>query len=277
MSKSKPQRSSRTFREGGYLYFNQCKYRINSTQNAGTLLVATNLLSSTPETLALMDVLNADYIYADSLLELSTKIDHSESTFIAPPEGTMPKKFRDLAKRKIAIVEAVEALANQTIVGLEREGQHVNQTSVLRDAAEKSHISLATYYNYKNVVQKHKTVDAIAASMRRNTYGKTHRTKTQEALLIALLNNYSTLAGADLIKIQDDVLMRTGNLWIDPSKCDNQVPADLTSELLNPTIKMEDILANPDKRKLLEPLKRVSSCRRARPAPCGCPSRCRCR
>jgi len=205
-----------------------------------------------------MDVLNADYIYADSLLELSTKIDHSESTFIAPPEGTMPKKFRDLAKRKIAIVEAVEALANQTIVGLEREGQHVNQTSVLRDAAEKSHISLATYYNYKNVVQKHKTVDAIAASMRRNTYGKTHRTKTQEALLIALLNNYSTLAGADLIKIQDDVLMRTGNLWIDPSKCDNQVPADLTSELLNPTIKMEDILANPDKRKLLEPLKRVS-------------------
>jgi hypothetical protein len=178
------------------------------------------------------------------------------------------KKQREEAKREIAVVREVERImANKEREWLKHArmnaSKHFPRTAALEAACAElpEPICSLTFRRYrKKCRQSSWNADLMAAKTLRRTTWRVPKLDrvVQHFMDTMILRYYGPDRGISLSHIYKRLIetyrTRSGNLWIDPEKCEKHIPEDLKDELLDPFKSMQAILSNPEKAGVLSRL-----------------------
>lgn len=117
-------------------------------------------------------------------------------------------------------------------------------------------IGLTTYYKYRRLYQEHMGDPVrIAASFRRTTFNQIRMTAAQLHLIDQVILVYGLRRPPrqprTLYRIAKSVWQHTQGYWIDPEKCNGEVPQQLVHELLDETLPIAALLDHPEKATLM--------------------------
>jgi hypothetical protein len=184
------------------------------------------------------------------------------------PQPAHPTALHDsYAKKAKAIVETVELihrlLEKERRAAALRGDTKFRVVDTLRKLCRQLKLGLSTYYKYDEIYRQYNGDEIlIGYSLRRKSFGKTRMSKAQLHFAERLILSYyvrgrearfTTQSG--LYEKMEYIAERTGNRWIDPEKCGPIIPEDLISDLMNPRVPMQDILANEERKALLTHIK----------------------
>lgn len=244
-------------RPGWYVYWQTCRYQIQSFDTEALTVQVKDVETETPHTLALTDLLLAATetevpIFAPTRALLEERILRQRPAPEVRPTNDLPANLLARAERIVRVIQQVEA--QQHLV----EAATTTQTDVLRHILNQldDPVSLATYYRYRACYQQADgDLGRIAASLRRKSYNQSRLSAAQQhfvdTLILRFYARQPPIRPATLYKLMVAVRLRTDGLWPDPEHCTVDVPQDLVAELLNSDVPLARILDNPDKRRLL--------------------------
>lgn len=251
------QQQGRSFKPGWVFCWRGRIYRIKSVK--GLLIECDDETHFRVETLYLPDSdgKSDPPVFAPNLVALQEEIERLKP----PPELingiALPTTFLEKADKIIAIVEYIEKLMGTQECQAHIDGSSFCRTEELRSALKKLRepIHLSTYYEYLRKYKRFSDRSALAASLRRSSY---NQTKWSAAVLhfvdTIIMRFYAREGGLPQARIYDIAKAahtRTGSRWIDPARCEKDVPENVITELLNTKVEIRDIIANPEKAKLL--------------------------
>jgi len=266
---AKPNQSP-SIQEGWYLYW-QCNfYLIKELEPDGKLFLenADNPADTRDATIHEILVVDSgndiDGLCAPTLEALHALIEADAPRPEPLASDEIPQNLLDSADRTICIVETVEAYVEEIKrqTRLAGKPEDFSRTKAILQSLSKLEPELRVkktqFYKHREVYDKYNGDRVkIAASLRRATYGKTQMSlRTLHLVDEMILREYVRSKATRKMTVyrkMEDVLQRTGGLWIDPEKCVGGIPANLIEELLNTRIPIEIILNNSEKSELLSP------------------------
>ncbi len=198
-------------------------------------------------------------LFASSLAAL-TPTGAPVAPSIPPPDATLSQALRSKASQIVACIEAIEERLNQERTLWESCNTEAFPTTIrLKAICEERGIALATYYRYRHRYRSHEgNTGRIAASLHRASFNQSRLSTAQEhfadAVILRFYAKRPNMQNQSLVDTARSILRdRTGGLWIDPDRCDKQVPQALVDQLLDDHVPMQAILDNPESRALLVP------------------------
>lgn len=254
-------RSTEGIQSGWHFFYQGDKFLITDMNQS--MLTATDLSTGQSRTFDAQALMQPDAdghfaLFAPTLNKLNEQLAIEQPLFQDFIDHDLPEKFLDQAQRCINIVEAVTRHVSEQ----ERQSLRMNadfrKVEALETALDELEIDigLTTFYKYLRQYDEHNgNLAAIASSLRRSTWGQLRINRVQLHLIDTLILEYyarpQPMAVSQLIGLAQDLLKRTQGQWVDPMQCGDQVPADLIKVLLDERIPFDNIVANPDYRRLL--------------------------
>jgi hypothetical protein len=174
------------------------------------------------------------------------------------------KVLQDNASRMLETVRSIEEAATE-LQRLEALGGGVlTRTAALKMACKARKprpIVFQTYYNLRKAIRKWDAdPDALAAAQHRSTYNKTKRDSASQhyvdTMCLKFLGRHRNMRPKAVYReFVEPFAERLGNRWIDVTKCQGDVEAQLVHLLLNPLVPVEEILKNKEFERILVPIK----------------------
>lgn len=197
---------------------------------------------------------NQATFFAPSLHQLQSEIACHQPLAQAFIDGNgLPQALMDKAHTIIEYVEYVQHRLEAQLFTAQQQGTPMKQTVALKQILHEAHVSigLTTYYKYVKLYRQHHGNQAqIAASLRRSSYNQLRMSKAQLHFMDTVLEQYyarpNPLSKAQVYRQAESLLKRTEGCWLDPDRNPSPVPPTLVADLLNPTVTLTDIHANPD-------------------------------
>jgi transposase InsO family protein len=253
-----------TLRSGWYVFWQDHTYRILSTSSDHLVIHVENIHSLEHHEFRLETLLLAlpehqtAPLFAPSLDALQAKIARQRSAHTTTPTADLPE---ELLARADALIQVVQTVEHQVAGVLHRtalQGEPAKRTEVIRQTLAQldTSVSLSTYYRYLACYQQYSgDRGSIAASFRRTTFNQSAMNPAQlhfiDTLILRFYARQPPIRPSTLYKIAAATLKRTTDLWLDPNRCESDMPQDIVAELLNPDIPIEVLLDNPEKRQML--------------------------
>jgi len=261
---------------GWYMHWRHQTYRIVLPEKNDPLtLSAENTTTSEVRPFSFTELWRSDSdddgpIFAPTLEQLHREIDMLHPIPDIAPTAGIPAENMTKADYILSVVEQVKKLVPVARAQLEKERKEKKQageptrkatnTDVLRAACamlKPKPIKLSTFYKYHDRITKHHgDRSAIAASFRRSTHRKMKLDKATIHYLDTIIPLYcGRKRPAEIYNLGESALEhRTHGLWLDPTKCEGPIPADLVNELqqvLDRELPMQALLENGKKKALL--------------------------
>jgi len=244
---------SQRFQIGMYLRKGITIFRITDIEVGGLVLQVVEDETGTLHTLDLQSLLSGNEAVISALEKhhLLYELQPEVNAKSPPPRASLPQKFLQKAECMRHIVEGF----GPWLASRQQANPTTSQAEHLRAYVETFDISLATYYNYRRAYNKcHGDEVQMATHMRRSSFGKKRLTRAQQHFLDMLLLKYPSLDAMEIRRLGLALLERTGNLWVDPDRCET-IPDDLVKMLCNPQIPMSVIQDHEVYSTLLTPTK----------------------
>jgi transposase InsO family protein len=212
-----------------------------------------------------------DYLfYSENFDVLVQQLNAIQQPIPINPTSTLAQCLVDKASENFTKVEGVDFLISELDKHYKSLGIKKGFKKLLTEACNnfnnqkkfRSGIHPSSYYVYKNQIALYQSdLNQYASSLHRCTFNQTRMEKTTLSFVDAMILKY--ILGDENRCTQDHVfndlipnfLTRTGNKWIDPEKCVNNVPDNFVEELLNLDIPFETLQNNPEKASLLSEVK----------------------
>jgi hypothetical protein len=170
----------------------------------------------------------------------------------------LSENWLEKARHIVSIVETV----GQGLDTLQREarltGVRFKRTPALKQLIGNltPRVGLTSYYKYRRLYQEYAGDPVrIAASFRRTTFNQTRMNAAQLHLIDQVILVYGLRRPPrqprTLYRIAEAVWKHTQGRWIDPERCEGEIPQQLIHELFDETLPIELILKQPEKSSLL--------------------------
>lgn len=251
-------------REGWYLYFRSETFRVTSIATDGVSIEAENLSTGEIIRIRLLDLYGKDESGGITTFGAPTLDKLDEQIMVHQPvqqianEARLPDNFLRKAERIIRTVEAVDkAMTEEERRALLRDKTPLRTTRLkaILKTLDKP-VGVTTYYHYRKLFRQYEgNRAAIAASFRRSTYRKIRVTLAALHLIDTCIHQWydrpEPIRPRKFLMMIKELLQRTGNLWIDPTRCPSGVPQNLVADLLNTDIQIAPVLGEPENRRLM--------------------------
>lgn len=255
-------------RPGTYVYWDRVIWHIESwSRSAPDELQVVNYLTGDSKRLSLMKVFvdrpeQPAAIFRNTVAEIEDEIyvQRVRSQEIVDSAGLSPRSL-EFADKVIRTVEHVRRYCSTAAMTARIRGEEFSVVEAKLKALEElgGPVGKSQFYAWESWYDQASGDRAkIAATCRRSDKGKARTTSNQEHLLDTFIMRYK-VGGRKRRKLRNqtvttfvrETLTRTGNLWIDRSKCGKAIPSGLVDSLLDPEIPIASILANLDYAPLL--------------------------
>ncbi len=171
----------------------------------------------------------------------------------------LPATLLDKANTVIRVVETVDLALATAKRQAHQQDVLFQQTWELKQILSHLHppIGMTSYYKYRQLYQEHQGDRArIAASFRRATLNQTRMKPALLHLVDQIVLRYGTRqpprTPRTLYRLLCATLERTGNRWVNPEQCPDEIPEQLLALLFDPRIPMTTILNQPEHVQVLE-------------------------
>jgi transposase InsO family protein len=173
-----------------------------------------------------------------------------------------PEKI-EKTRREIQEVRDIEAQADRLCQDAHRRGERLSKADAIMRACADVGIGKTCYYERRKRFAQADWDERRIAGKRRSSHNKTRLTKAQLHFVDTIFARFyaSATSTARVTKkvlystYATGYLERSRGYWIDPKKCDGDIPESLISELLDVKIHIDSILANEEKRACLSEIK----------------------
>lgn len=255
-------------REGGYLYFRSETFRVASIPADGVSIEAENLSTGEIIRIPLLDLFGKDEAGGITAFGAPTLEKLQEQILVYQPiqqianEAGLPDHFLREAERIIRTVEAVDKAmteAERQALLRDKTPLRTKRLRVILKTLDKP-VSVTTYYHYRKLFRQYEgNRAAIAESLRRSTLDKIRVDMATLHLIDTCIHQYydrpEPIRPSKFLTMIKELLQRTGNLWVDPTRCPSGVPKNLVADLLNTNIQIAPVLENPENRRLMVEVK----------------------
>lgn len=199
-------------------------------------------------------------LFAPTLDKLRAQID---SLYPAPKptaETTLPQWAMNKAKTIVTKAKQTEREIDEIKRDALKEGKTLARTELVNAACQHLRFGRSTYYKYDKLIRRYNgNQDAIAASLLHSNRNHTRLTDAQlhfvDSAILHYFKRTPAITKQSLYWFLESDHTRNKGQWIDPSRCGANIPQDLILELFDPKVSIEAIEANPEKKRLLSPVK----------------------
>jgi transposase InsO family protein len=169
-----------------------------------------------------------------------------------------PEKI-EKTRREIQEVRDVGALADRLRQEAHRRGERLSKADAIMRACADVGIGKTCYYERRKRFAQADWDERRIAGKRRSSYNQPRLTKAQLHFVDTIFARFYASA-TSTARVNKKVLYstyatgyleRSRGYWIDPKKCDGDIPESLIAELLDVKIHIDSILANEEKRACL--------------------------
>ncbi len=254
---------------GTFLFWQGHTYRILS-RDLRVVTVAeedSTSLAAEPRTIRVIDLAvpegETPPVFAPTKDKLRQRLEELHPPPPPSADADLPRALRDKAALIVRKYQSVVRLLAEKKDDAEKAGKAFHRTETLEAICQGQDIkmSVATFYNYRDIYEEFSgNKAAISASLRRTrSLGHTRLTDAQlhfvDSAIVKYYMRRPRLRKATLYEqILKSTYQRTNGLWIDPGKCERDVPQDLIDQLFNDKLPMQAILDNPEKKRWLVPI-----------------------
>lgn len=249
-----------------FMYWQGHTYRILSRDLREVTIEDISSPEADQQTIGVVDLVvpegESPPVFAPTLEKLNEKIKKLQPPPVRAADADLPQALKDKAQLMARKLKEIDRLLAEEKDWAEQAGEVFRRTEALETICQLGDIdiSIATYYNYRH---RHREYNgdqaAIAVSFRRpKSLGHTRLADAQLHLVDSAIVKYymrkPRLRKVTLYEHIKSAYKRTNGQWIDPGRCEEQVPQDLVDQLFDDELPIQAILNNPEKKRWLVPI-----------------------